>query len=91
VHETERWVMAVPAPTGNMWRVTLTPAVLNRAGNVTFVVSGSTKAQRLEHMLEGPFTPEVLPAQAIRPLEERLIRMADEAAGARLRSERAST
>lgn len=91
VHETERWVVAVPPPAGNMWRVTLTPAVLNRARNVTFVVSGSTKAQRLEQVLQGPFTPGVLPAQAIRPLEGRLTWMVDEAAGARLRSERAST
>jgi len=91
VHETERWVVAVPSPAGDMWRVTLTPAVLNRARYVTFVVSGSTKAPRLEQVLQGPFTPDVLPAQAIRPLEGRLTWMVDEAAGAGLRSERAST
>jgi 6-phosphogluconolactonase len=80
LHETERWVVAVPAPTGNMWRVTLTPAVLNRARNVTFVVSGAGKAQRLEQVLHGPFTPDLLPAQAIRPGQGRLTWMVDEAA-----------
>ena len=83
VHETERWVMAVPAPTGDMWRVTLTPAAINLARNVTFVVSGATKAQRLEQVLEGPFTPDLLPAQAIHPSQGRLIWMVDAAAASR--------
>ena len=91
VHETERWAMAVPAPTGNMWRITLTPAVLNRARNVTFVVSGAAKAARLDQVLQGPFVPDVLPAQAIRPEQGQLIWMVDEAAGSRLRAEGAST
>jgi 6-phosphogluconolactonase len=82
--------VAVPAPAGTMWRVTLTPAVLNRARNVTFVVSGAAKAQRLEQVLAGPFTPGDLPAQAIRPRAGRLTWMVDEAAGARLRAQRAS-
>ncbi|HEX5575143.1 MAG TPA: 6-phosphogluconolactonase [Gemmatimonadales bacterium] len=85
VHETEYWVMAVPAPTGDMWRITLTPAVLNLAGNVTFVVSGASKAQRLAEVLQGPFNPDLLPAQAIRPLQGRLTWMVDEAAAAQLR------
>jgi 6-phosphogluconolactonase len=89
VHEAEYWVMAVPAPTGDMWRVTLTPAVLNLASNVTFVVSGATKAQRLAQVLEGPFNPDLLPAQAIRPRQGRLTWMVDEAAAARLRHARA--
>jgi 6-phosphogluconolactonase len=91
VHETERWVMAVPAPTGDMWRVTLTPAVLDLAHNVTFVVSGASKSQRLVQVLEGPFTPDLLPAQAIRPRHGRLTWMVDTAAGAGLRLEQAQT
>jgi 6-phosphogluconolactonase len=85
VHENERWVAAVPAPTGNMWRVTLTPVVLNAARNVTFVVSGASKSQRLAQVLEGPFNPDLLPAQAIRPPHGRLNWMVDEAAAAQLR------
>jgi 6-phosphogluconolactonase len=89
IHEAEYWVMAVPAPTGDMWRVTLTPAVLDLARNVTFVVSGATKAQRLAEVLEGPFNPDLLPAQAIRPRQGRLTWMVDEAAAAGLRPARA--
>jgi 6-phosphogluconolactonase len=84
VHEAEYWVMAVPAPTGDMWRVTLTPAVLDLAKNVTFVVSGASKAQRLAEVLEGPFNPDHLPAQAIHPVQGRLTWMVDAAAGSRL-------
>ena len=89
VHETARWVVAVPAPDATMWRITLTPAILNAARNVTFVVSGAGKAERLQQVLQGPFTPDVLPAQAIRPLQGRLTWMVDEAAAGRLRPESA--
>lgn len=85
VHETAHWVVAVPAAEGKPWRITLTPAVLNTARNVTFVVSGANKAARLQQVLRGPFTPDVLPAQAIRPLQGRLTWMVDEAAAGRLR------
>ena len=88
-HETARWVVAVPAPDATMWRITLTPAVLNAARNVTFVVSGASKAVRLQQVLQGPFTPDVLSAQAIRPLQGRLTWMVDEAAAGRLRPESA--
>jgi 6-phosphogluconolactonase len=90
VHETVRWVVAVPAPDGTMWRVTLTPAVLNAARNVTFVVSGAAKAQRLEQVLQEPFTPDILPAQSIRPTQGRLTWMVDQAAACRLRAGQAA-
>jgi 6-phosphogluconolactonase len=90
VHETERWVLAVPAPAGDLWRVTLTPAILNSARNVTFVISGAGKAARLQQVIEGPFTPDQLPAQAIRPTEGRLTWMVDQAAAGQLGPVRAS-
>jgi 6-phosphogluconolactonase len=91
VHEAEYWVMAVPAPTGDMWRITLTPAVLDLAKNVTFVVSGASKAGRLAEVLEGPFNPDLLPAQAIRPIHGRLTWMVDAAAAGEVRLHRVST
>ena len=87
VHETGRWAMAVLAPDGKLWRVTLTPPVLNAARNVTFVVSGANKAARLQQVLQGPFAPDTLPAQAIRPAQGRLTWMLDQAAACRLRAE----
>jgi 6-phosphogluconolactonase len=90
VWETSRWVMAVPAPDGKLWRVTLTPVILNSARNVTFIVSGASKAARLQQVIEGPFTPDLLPAQAIHPTNGRLTWMVDEAAAGQL-SHQAST
>ena len=84
VHETEHWVRAVLAPDGKLWRVTLTPALLNRAKNVSFVVSGANKAHTLQRVLEQPFNPDALPAQSIRPAQGRLTWMVDEAAGSML-------
>jgi 6-phosphogluconolactonase len=80
LYERKRWVLATPAPDGTMWRVTLTPVLINAARNVTFVVSGASKAQVLQQVLQGPFTPDLLPAQAIRPTQGRLTWMVDEAA-----------
>jgi 6-phosphogluconolactonase len=91
VHETSRWVMAVLAPDKKLWRVTLTPGILNLGRNVTFIVSGANKAETLQQVLEGPFNPDLLPAQAIRPSQGRLTWMVDQAAAAGLEAARAST
>jgi 6-phosphogluconolactonase len=80
VRETARWVVATLNPDATMWRITLTPAVLNAARNVTFVVSGASKAARLQQVLQGPSTPDILPAQAIRPAQGQLTWMVDETA-----------
>lgn len=81
VRETVHHVLAVPGPDGGLWRITLTPPILNAARQVTFIVSGASKAARLRQVLEGPFTPDLLPAQVIRPARGLLTWMVDEAAG----------
>jgi 6-phosphogluconolactonase len=80
VTERVRWVMAEYVEVVSMWRITLTPVVINAAKNVTFVVSGAEKARRLRDVLEGPIQPEVLPAQIIRPAHGRLLWLIDKAA-----------
>jgi len=84
VHETERWAVAVLDPDRKLWRVTLTPAILNQASDITFVVSGANKAQTLQRVLEQPFDPDAVPAQAIRPIHGRVTWMVDQAAAGRL-------
>jgi 6-phosphogluconolactonase len=89
VHEPVRWVVAHRVEKLDARRVTLTPVILNRAANVMFIVSGRGKAERLQEVLEGPYRPDVLPAQIVKPSAGRLVWMVDEAAAAKL-SERQS-
>ena len=70
--ELKRWVVPTSSPDGSTKRVTLTPVVMNAAANVTFVVSGADKAERVHDVLGGGYAPDGLPAQAIRPLRGRL-------------------
>ena len=67
VHETTHRVLAVLDPEGKLWRVTLTPPILNAARHVTFVVAGASKAARRRRSSMARSLPRRLPAQAIRP------------------------
>ena len=84
IQEQTRWVMAAHAPAASMWRVTLTPAVINAAAEVLFLVSGGGKAGILRRVLEGPRRLQELPAQAIAPSNGRLRWCVDTAAAAEL-------
>src|SRR5258706_5476 len=84
VHEQTRWVMAARAPAASMWRVTLTPAVINAAAEGLFLVSGAAKAGILLPVLPGPPRPEEVPAQAIAPTNGRVRWCVDAAAAAEL-------
>jgi 6-phosphogluconolactonase len=84
IGEQRRWVIAHHVEKLDAWRVTLTPAAINAAANVTFVVSGSGKAERLRQVLTGPYQPDLLPAQIVRPDRGRLRWLVDAAAGASL-------
>jgi 6-phosphogluconolactonase len=61
-------------------RITLTPPVINNAARVMFLVSGPDKAPALKAVLEGPFEPEQLPAQLVRPRDGKLLWLMDAAA-----------
>ena len=88
VTEVSRWVVAQYVEVVGMWRVTLTPAVINAADHVTFLVAGADKAERLREVLEGPEQIEVLPSQAIRPTHGALMWLVDVAAAGKLRQRR---
>jgi 6-phosphogluconolactonase len=88
VTEQTRWVVAQYVEVVSMWRITLTPAVINAADHVTFLVAGAGKADRLREVLEGPPRIEVLPSQAIKPSPGELRWLVDAAAATQLRSGR---
>jgi len=84
LRETELWVLAVFSEALQAWRVTLTPPVLNAARQLSFLVSGKSKAERLQEVLEGEPQPEPLPAQLIQPLNGQVTWLVDKAAAAKL-------
>jgi 6-phosphogluconolactonase len=84
LHERMRWVVAYYVDKLQAWRVTLTPVAINAAAQVTFIVSGVGKAKRLQQVLAGPYQPDVLPAQVVRPDGGRLLWLVDAAAAASL-------
>lgn len=84
VREQERWVLAEEIAALGMWRVTLTPVALNRARALLFIVEGAAKAETVQRVLEGPFDPEKLPAQAIQLPSAPVRWVLDRCAAARL-------
>ncbi len=77
-------VRAVYAESQSMWRVTITPAVINAARTVIFAVEGREKAAILAAVYDGPVDTRTYPAQIVRPEPGRLVWMVDAAAASRL-------
>jgi len=67
------------------YRFTLTPPVLNAAKHVLFLVSGAGKAAVVARVLDGPRTPEELPAQIVDPPEGQRMWLVDQEAASLLR------
>lgn len=84
VRESEHWVIAHHVAAESMWRVTLTPVVLNAAAEVLFLAAGREKAPALRRVFEGTSQPDLLPAQAIAPRAGRLRWLVDADAAAEL-------
>lgn len=61
-------------------RISLTPTTLNRAAHVLFLVTGKDKAEMLREVLRGPYDPQRLPAQLVRPTHGTLTWFVDTAA-----------
>ena len=68
-----------------MWRVTITPSVINAARVVAFAVEGVQKAATLAAVREGPYDPTHLPAQIVRPVAGRLVWLVDDLAAGMLK------
>lgn len=67
-------------PAGTNWRVTMTASFINRSKNVMFVVTGASKASRINQVLTGPRDVRLLPAQLIAPSDGTLTWLMDEPA-----------
>jgi len=70
--ETERWVIAVYVEKLQSHRLTLTLPVINAASQVTFLVSGASKARIVSEILASDSAPLDYPAAKVRPVDGRL-------------------
>ena len=85
LEERERWTAAVYVPAPGLNRVTLTPAFINQAATVAFLVAGAAKAGALREVMQKPGDPRRLPAQLIKPEPGALYWLLDRAAAGQLR------
>jgi 6-phosphogluconolactonase len=84
--DTDSLVRAVYAEPQMMWRVTMTPKVINLARTVIFAVEGAEKAAIFAEVYEGPLDPIKYPAQIVRPRSGRLIWLVDELTASMLKT-----
>jgi len=81
IRETQKWVAAQHIEKLNAWRVTLTPAAINAAAAVFFVVTGDDKTAMVKRVLHDPLNPNELPSQVIKPTDGMLRWYLDQTAG----------
>jgi len=82
--EEQNWVNAVYHEGQHMYRITLTPVIVNRSSRIAFMVEGSNKAKILKEVIEGNYSPSTLPAQLIKPENGELHWFLDKASAKRL-------
>jgi 6-phosphogluconolactonase len=84
IHEEKSWVSGFFLKSQNMYRITLTKNIVNRAKHIVFMISGKDKANALREVVEGVRNPDLYPAQVILPTTGELHFFMDEAAASLL-------
>jgi 6-phosphogluconolactonase len=82
--DSRQWVNSVFNEQQEMYRITLMPALVNKARKIAFMVEGKKKAEVLEKVLEGEYQPSEFPAQLIKPESGELHWFLDKAAAKKL-------
>ena len=85
LQEKDSLVKALYIEKVKMNRITLTAPCINQAAAIAFLVYGPSKAEAVQHVLEGAQNIHEYPAQLIRPNGGSLHWFLDEAAAARIR------
>ena len=87
-HEGERLVVAQWVDKVDMYRLTLTPPVLQNARNVVFMVTGADKADTLYEVLYGPLNVDMYPSQLLREATGGVTWLVDKAAASKIQDSR---
>ena len=80
INQTSRWAFSLYLPSQEMYRVTVTADVVNRAACIAFLVTGAAKAPILNNILRHAASPHSYPVQLINPTGGELHWFVDEAA-----------
>ncbi|HUM46676.1 MAG TPA: 6-phosphogluconolactonase [Chitinophagales bacterium] len=80
IYEKEHWVKSLYSSDHQQYRITLTPAIVNRAARIAFLATGQQKSAVLKKVLQGSYEPEKFPAQIIQPQSGNTDWFMDEAA-----------
>ncbi|MEO7800646.1 MAG: 6-phosphogluconolactonase [Ginsengibacter sp.] len=70
-YDDTKWVNALYSSSKNQWRITLTPAFVNRSAEIIFMISGKGKAEVLKYIVDGNGN-KTFPAQLIKPVNGNL-------------------
>ena len=84
IHEEKLWATSFFLKSQDMYRITLTKNIVNRAKHIVFMISGKEKAHAVHEVLEGERNPDLYPSQVIIPTRGELHFFMDEAAAALL-------
>lgn len=84
LNETQKWVDAYFLEPQDMYRITLTAPLINRAKKIVFALFGANKAPALYEVLEGVPNIPTYPSQLIDPIDGELVWLVDESAAAKL-------
>lgn len=82
--EKDKWVDAYFLAPQDMYRITLTAPLINKAKKIAFVLYGEKKIHALHEVLEGTYNPEKYPSQLIKPVNGELEFLVDEVAASGL-------
>jgi 6-phosphogluconolactonase len=84
VFDRENWVRSFYLKEQDMYRITLTSAIVNSAGRIAFLVAGKDKSEAMRQVLSEKYDPANHPAQMIKPLNGELYWFTDKAAASDL-------
>ncbi len=80
LHAHDRLVVSNYVEQKGIWRMTFTYACINQASHIAIYVLGDNKAATVAKVLEGPYDPDLLPAQKVGTPEHKVLWIMDNAA-----------
>jgi 6-phosphogluconolactonase len=80
LNEQNKWVDAYFLAPQNMYRITLTAPLINKAEKIIVVTFGEKKAHALKEVTKGEYNPSLYPTQLIKPVSGELVFLVDKSA-----------